>query len=124
MRNVIVGNEHEQAVVLSVPEHESIMSQIKSLEDSLEQVCNYRREIIDRVVAGEHLEFVSHDQVDAAFDWVGEARANNAIHIFDWVVNEFGFSRCDVCGGEKPSMEWGEGAIICSKCNGQGWVKK
>ena len=124
MREVIVGNEHDPAVLLHQGEYEDLLLQISNFERSLEEACGYRREIIDRVVAGEHLEFVSHDQVDAAFDWVGEARANNAIHIFDWVVNEFGFSRCDVCGGEKPSMEWGEGAIICSKCNGQGWVKK
>ena len=33
-----------------------------------------------------------------------------------------GIVRCGVCGDEKPSMEWGEGALVCSNCDGHGWV--
>ena len=36
-----------------------------------------------------------------------------------YVLKKLGIHRCDC---DDPSMEWGEGALLCSRCNGHRWV--
>ena len=59
---------------------------------------------------------ITDAQIDAA--WHGP---NNLIT--REALKELGIERCGVCGGEKQSMEWGEGALQCSTCHGKGWIK-
>jgi len=40
------------------------------------------------------------------------------------LLGKLGIVRCGVCGGEEMSVEWGEGGLICSLCDGHRWVAK
>ena len=67
-------------------------------------------EQIDAAVASaEHILKGCNDEIDC--------------HWLAWdILNKLNIHRCEGCGGEEPSMEWGEGALLCSKCNGHGWT--
>ena len=87
---------------------------IDRLEKALGEALNYRSEIIDFVIAGEHLEFVTRKQISTM--------VNGGMLNSDWeIVAKLGIKRCDHL---KASQINGELTEPCPDCNGHGWVKE
>ena len=69
--------------------------------------------------------FITTDQIDKAWaNWV----ENKELRPYsrkgaELALKELGIVRCELCKEDRDNMAWGEGGILCSRCNGHGWVK-
>lgn len=111
------------------------MSHRTELEKALSEVLNYRSEIIDKVIAGEHLEFITHKQIDAAVKMANqpyfEKGHSEIVRQHTWnVLNKLGIFGCEGCGGSGTSLDIVDGyntvteKVICPACNGHKWIKE
>lgn len=111
------------------------MSHRTELEKALSEVLNYRSEIIDKVIAGEHLEFITHKQIDAAVKMANqpyfEKGHSEIVRQHTWnVLNKLNIFRCEECGGSGTSLDIVDGyntvteKVICPACNGHKWIKE
>ena len=101
----------------------------EELEKALKEALGHRQEIIDLVLAGEHLEFITHKQIDAAWEWIHKEWNGAYSTIGRWMLRFlerfFGIVRCEGCHGIAPptDLETGETRSSCPDCEGHGWVK-
>ena len=103
----------------------ALKQRIEKLENAVKETLNYRGEIIDRVIAGEHLEFISHDQINAAWMMVNdEGLTPVAREMALRCLKKLGIERCSGCEGEGKSIVQEPRGAPCPNCNGKGWVKK
>ena len=105
---------------------QSLDLEIDHLKDALCNALGNRSEIIDRYLAGEHLVCIlSKDQIDTAWS-MGSLYGHDAKHAIVTALKYLGIYPCMVCHENQnaSSLEWGEGALQCSACEGHGWVIK
>lgn len=91
--------------------------------EGLEKIKDEYDEYIELTSTGPlaNYHIITHDQIDAAW---GSTLQHSDYEVVKRALAELGIERCEVCRGEASSMEWGEGALICSNCNGKGWSIK
>ena len=78
------------------------------------------------IVGHEHITFMllGLPEIENAVFNANNGQLDNCTTCCWTTLNTLGIYECETCDGEPPSNEWGEGAIICSRCNGRGWITK
>ena len=114
-----IARLEEDKVILN-RQIDGLEQRIKELEDaSVKEVLDFGVEQLSRGHDKYHI--ITTAQIDGAWEMTNDSYGPYGEHLRVG-LGKLGIVRCEKCRPEDYSMEWGEGGILCSSCNGHEWV--
>ena len=95
---------------------------LPKIEEERKEVARLRRSM--KEMTSGNCRIITDAQIDAA--WARRVlipSADNDDSANTYIpAAKLGIVRCELCKEDRDNMAWGEGGILCSRCNGHGWV--